>query len=236
MENLEILQNFSDFLVSKEGFNPFLLLFFAFLGGLLSSISPCVLGLLPVNLAYIGTTNIKSKKEAFNKAGSFVLGVSAILALLGFFGSIAFAVFNQFRGEINLGVGIFIILMALALLEVIKIPLPRFVDQMPEANPFVIGMVFALISSPCVSPVLFAVLSLASSLGSAIWGVFIMFAYSIGYTALIFFASLFTGIMKQLNFFKEHDLIVTRVSAALLIVMGIFYAYYGSSLLWFNGS
>ena len=64
--------------------NPMVLIPLAFLGGLLASVSPCILALLPVNLSYIGTLKIKSRWDAFQKAGLFVLGAVVILSLFGF--------------------------------------------------------------------------------------------------------------------------------------------------------
>lgn len=234
MENLELLHSFNDFLSEQGGVNPILLMVLALGGGLISSVSPCVLGLLPVNLAYIGTAHIESKKEAFEKAALFVMGVSLVLTLLGLFGNLAFAVFTEYKGMINLAIGLFIIFMALVVMEIIHIPLPQLVDKVPEANPFVIGIVFAFVSSPCSSPVLFGVLSAASGTGSMLWSMLIMFAYSLGYTAIIFFASLSAGLIRQLDWFKQHNQLVLKVSGALLIIMGLFYTYVGSEILFLN--
>jgi cytochrome c-type biogenesis protein len=60
--------------------NPWLLISFAFGGGLLASISPCILAMLPVNLSYIGTLNVKSRRAAFWNATEFVLGVVTMVA------------------------------------------------------------------------------------------------------------------------------------------------------------
>ena len=193
-------EDFNQFLLTKQNSLPFALtLGLGLLGGLLSSLSPCVLSLLPLNLAYIGTVNIDNKREAFNKAAFFVLGVSLVLSLLGAFSALAFAVFAEFRAILNISIGIFIILMAFMVLGWIQLPLPQVVKEMPKANPFVIGLLFALISSPCSSPVLFGVLSMASATGSVLGSVLVMFFYSLGYTAIIFFASLSVGLMKQLK-------------------------------------
>jgi hypothetical protein len=81
--------------------NPLVLLPLAFIGGLLASISPCILALLPVNLSYIGTLNIKSRWNAFTKAGLFVLGAVTILSLFGLVSSFAGAVMVEYRGYIN---------------------------------------------------------------------------------------------------------------------------------------
>ncbi len=215
-------------LLSNNQQAPFgLLLGLGFLGGLLSSLLPCVLSLLPINLAYIGTLNIKNKVEAFQKAGVFVLGVALVLTLLGVFGSLAFAVFTEYRAIINLSVGIIICFMALSLIDVIKLPLPQVFKTMPEAHPFVVGLVFALVSSPCSSPVLVSVVSIAANLGSTLKSIILMFGYSLGYTAIIFFASLFTGLAKQLNVFKSNSKTIVRISAAILALMGLFYIYTG---------
>jgi cytochrome c-type biogenesis protein len=115
--------------------------------------------------------------------------------------------------------------MALMVLGLIKIPLPQIVTRMPKLPPLFIGMLFALISSPCSSPVLFGILSMASTAGSVISSVLIMFFYALGYTAIIFFASVSVGLMKQLNWFKSNSLVVTRISAAILISAGLFYIF-----------
>jgi|694.fasta_scaffold00001_62 cytochrome c-type biogenesis protein len=218
--------DFNQFLlVNQANTSFFLMLIFALVGGLLSSLSPCVLSLLPLNLAYIGTLDIEDKKAAFNKAAAFVLGASLVMGLLGAFSNFAFAVFSEFRSILYLIVGVIILFMALMVLGLIKIPLPQLVTRMPKLPPLFIGMLFALISSPCSSPVLFGILSMASTAGSVISSVLIMFFYALGYTAIIFFASVSVGLMKQLNWFKSNSLVVTRISAAILISAGLFYIF-----------
>ncbi len=220
-------QDFNQFLLEQKGLPFPALVLLGLSAGLLSSLSPCVLSLLPLNLAYIGTEKITSRKDAFKKASLFVIGVSLVLSLLGVFSSLAFAVFAEFRSILNLTIGVFILFMALIVLGVIHIPLPRIVDTMPKANPFIIGLIFALISSPCSSPILFGVLTLASSSGSIYKSILIMFAYSLGYTAIIFFASLSMGLVKQLDWFKRNHELVTKFSAAVLAITGIFYVFLG---------
>ncbi len=221
------LHSYSSFLENSRQLSLVFLIGFGFLGGLLSSVLPCVISLLPVNLAYIGTLKINDKFEAFKKAGAFVLGASLVLTMLGLFDNLVFAVFNEYKGIINFIIGLIIVLMALNMLGLFKIEMPNFMKKVPDSSPFVIGMAFALVSSPCSSPVLVSVLSIAASLKSVFESTIMMFAFSLGYTAIIFFASLSTGLVKQMNFFKSHSSEVVKISAAVLGLIGLFYIYIG---------
>ena len=223
----DFLTNYSSFLEQNTQSSFLLLIVFGFVGGLISSLLPCILSLLPINLAYIGTLNIESRFEAFKKASQFVLGVVVVLTLLGAFGSFAFAVFSEYRALINIAVGIIIVFMSLSLFEVIKLPMPQFVKTMPEVSPFIVGVIFALVSSPCSSPVLISVISIAANLGSTIKSIVLMFGYSLGYSAIIFFASLFAGLVKQFNWFKANSDLVIKFSASILMLIGLFYLYSG---------
>lgn len=149
----------------------------AFVGGLLASVSPCILALLPVNLSYIGTLKINSRWDAFSKAGLFVLGAVTILSLFDLVSSFAGAVMVEYRGYINIVVGLIMAVMGLWLMGVVKIPLPQMNLNVPKAGPYGVGLTFALVSSPCASPVLFAVLAAAT--GSQVLGTLTMVSYAL---------------------------------------------------------
>jgi cytochrome c-type biogenesis protein len=212
--------------------NPWLLIPFAAGGGLLASISPCILAMLPVNLSYIGTLNVKSRTEAFWNATGFVLGVVTILSMFGLFSSVAGAVMVEWRGYINLAVGIVIVLMGLSIGGLFHLPLPQAqVSLPPFAGTYGVGVTFALISSPCASPVLFAVLAAAAATGSPLWSVLTMVAYALGYTAVIFATSLFAGLMKFTRQILVNSDGVMRWGGLALVLMGGYYIV--SGVLWF---
>lgn len=214
--------------------NPLVLLPLAFIGGLLASVSPCILALLPVNLSYIGTLNIKSRWDAFTKAGLFVLGAVTILSLFGLVSSFAGAVMVEYRGYINVVVGLIMGLMGLWLMGVVKLPLPQMNVNLPQAGPYGVGLTFALVSSPCASPVLFAVLAAAAATGSQILGTLTMVSYALGYTMLIFLASLFTGLAKQSKQLLKHSEAIIHFGSVALILTGAYYLFTGTQ--WFLGS
>jgi cytochrome c-type biogenesis protein len=211
--------------------NPWILLPFATGGGLLASISPCILAMLPVNLSYIGNLNVKSRWEAFWNATGFVLGVVTVLSIFGLFSSVAAVVMVDWRGHINIAIGLLIILMGLSFGGLFHLPLPQTNISLPGAGTYGVGLTFALISSPCASPVLFAVLAAAASTGSPVWSTLTMVAYAIGYTAVIFATSLFTGLIKVSRQVLRKSDAVLRWGGLVMVLLGGYYVI--SGILWF---
>jgi cytochrome c-type biogenesis protein len=211
--------------------NPWFLIPFAAGGGFLASISPCILALLPVNLSYISTLNVNSRREAFLNASGFVFGVVTVLSIFGLFSSVAAAVMVDWRGYINLGIGSLIILMGLSISGLFHLPLPQTQVSLPFAGTYGVGLTFALVSSPCASPVLFAVLAAAATTGSPVWSTLTMVAYALGYTAVIFAASLFTGLIKVSRQILTKSESIMRWGGLALVLMGGYYVV--SGVLWF---
>lgn len=234
--------------------NPILLIGLAFLGGLVASISPCILSLLPVNLSYIGTREINSRREALIKASAFVLGVVTVLSLLGMFSALAGFVFVQFRGYVHLVVGAIIVLMGLSLAGIVTVPLPSnsWLRSLSSAaaplpnqsvwaglrryaiGPFTVGLTFALVSSPCTSPVMVSVLAAGAATGSQFQSVLVMVSYALGYTAIIFLASLFAGLAKQTHRWLVHSEAIVRVASLVLLLTGLFYLITGGQWVFFS--
>ncbi len=224
-------ESYKEWLGTQNTKNPIFLILLAFAGGLIGSISPCHLGLLSVNLTYIGTRDFTSRRDAFIKGGAFVLGVVTVLSLLGLVSSFAFAVLLNYRGYVNIGVGAVILIMGLTLLEIVRLPLPQIGMGLPITGPYSAGVTFALVSSPCTSPVLAAVLAAAAATGSPLQSTLTMVSYALGTSALIFLASLFTGLAKQSRVFLQYSEWIVRIGGGLLIVMGGYYLVQG--IRWF---
>ncbi len=229
---ISVIENtYQQWFERQDTSNSFILLSLAFLGGLLASFSPCILALLPVNLSYIGTLKVASRWDAFVKAGWFVLGTVTVLSLFGLFSSFATAIIVDFKGVIHLFIGVIILLMGLSFAGIIHLPLPQTQVSLPVAGSYGVGVTFALVSSPCASPVLFAVLAAAAASGSQILSVLTMVSYALGYTAIIFFASLFTGLVKQSRVLLQYSDWVMGLGSVVLILAGAFYVV--SGIRWF---
>ncbi|CAK6688633.1 cytochrome c biogenesis protein CcdA [Synechococcus sp. CCY9201] len=209
-----------------------LLPFIAFGGGLLASVSPCVLAMLPMNLSYIGTLGPRSRLQAIVRVGGFVAGTVAVLSLFGLIASFASAVVVDHRGPVHLGVGLIILLMGLNLGGWLPLTLPRLPELPPAGGPFLVGMGFGLVSSPCASPVLFSVLAAAASTGSTLLSVITMMSYALGYTAVIAVTSLWVGLMTASRRLLSHGGRLTRFSALILLAAGTYYIVQGWSWTW----
>ncbi len=256
--SLAMGERYNHWLDNHRDDHPLLLPLFAFAGGLVASISPCILSLLPVNLSYIGTQAVTSRRDAIAKATAFVLGVVTVLSLLGLFSALAAIVFIKFRGFIQIAVGLLIILMGCNLIGLIQMPLPKFPIHHPRladasptvakghhrltqtlaglSGPYTVGLTFAFISSPCTSPVMFSVLAAGAATGSQLQSTLVMVAYALGYTAIIFMASVFTGLAKRTRFLLHHSTAIMRFASGMLVLVGGFYLVDGSRwvLAWWN--
>lgn len=203
--------------------NPLFLLPLAFAGGLLSSISPCILSLLPVNLTYIGTRDITSRRDALVKVSLFVLGVVTVLSVFGLFSALMMAVLVNLRGYVHILIGLFIVLMGCSFGGMVRLPLPQMHFERSIASPYGVGLMFALVSSPCASPVKLAVLAAGAATGSQVLSVLAMVSFALGYTAIIFLASLFTGLVKQTRAFLQNSQMIIRSGSIVLILIGGYY-------------
>ena len=121
--------------------------------------------------------------------------------------------------------------MGLSFSGIFHLPLPKANFSLPVAGPYGVGLTFALVSSPCSSPVLFAVIAAAAATGSQVISVITMMAYGLGYTAVIFFASLSTGLVKQSRVLLTKSDWIIRFGSVALILAGGFYLI--SGIAWF---
>lgn len=227
----ETENRYQEWFTQQDTANPLILMSLAFIGGLIASVSPCILALLPLNLSYIGTRNITSRTDALIKSGLFVLGNVIVLGLFGLTSSFAGLVMVEYRGHINVIVGAIILIMGFSLLGLIKIPLPQIHIDSSNFGPLGFGLTFALVSSPCASPVLFAVLAAAGASNSQLLAVLTMASYAFGYTIIIFLASLLTGFAKQAKRLLQYSEEITKFGSVALILAGIYYLY--SGIKWF---
>lgn len=207
----------------------------AFGAGFASFISPCVLPLIPGYISYITGLSLEEIKTGKNHVKDilltsllFVLGFSLIFTLLGASASWGGSFLLRNRQLLNRLAGIFIIAMGLVLLGAIKLP---FLYQEKRFQPksswgkltsLILGMAFAFGWTPCVGPILSAILAYAASVGSAKEGALLLFSYSMGIgIPFILTALALERLVETFTWIKRHYRLINLIAGSILIVMGI---------------
>jgi len=209
----------------------------AFAAGLLAFVSPCILPLVPIYLSLLAGSATESgtpeqKARSLRRAAlGFVLGLSIVFVALGMVASLVGGFLSQQRGVLLLIGGGFVALFGLKLLGVLRIPyLDRearpLLTRVPALGGFrggvVFGAAFALGWTPCVGPVLGAVLTYtASSSASALWGGAQLLAFAAGLSLpLLLAAQSAPRALSWLKPIRSWAPVAQRVTGALLVAVG----------------
>ncbi len=205
------------------------------LGGLGLNLTPCVLPLIPVNLAIIGAgARAGSKSRGFVLGGIYGLGMAISYGILGLIVVLTGAKFGTLNSSpwFNLGIAIIFVVMALAMFDVIIIDLSRFQGQVPSgekrktgspALAFIMGCVAALLAGACVAPVVITVLLLAGNLYAkgVFMGLLLPFLLGLGMALPWPFAG------AGLSFLPRPGKWMTWVKYVFGIIIILFSIYYG---------
>ncbi|MCT7978941.1 cytochrome c biogenesis protein CcdA [Laspinema olomoucense] len=200
-----------------------------FLAGLLTSLTPCMLSMLPITIGYIGGYEAQSRIQAAAQSTWFAFGLATTLAALG----IVAAYVGQVYGQVGIGLPILVsviaILMGLNLLEALPLRLPSLdgMDLIPQDVPdgvrsYLLGLTFGLVASPCSTPVLATLLAWIASTQDVMLGGALLLAYTAGYVAPLILAGTFTATIKKLLEVRRWSGWITPVSGALLVGFGVF--------------
>lgn len=230
-----------------NGLNPAI----AFLAGLASFVSPCVLPLVPAYLAYLGartgggltrphppaspgTSPQAGKSGAVLHSPSIAVAGAAFVAGLSLIFILFFYVFSlavqPIRAYVPIAAGILVIVMAVNVAGLIRIPFLsyeyRVMDRAPRtegaAGGFLLGMGFASGWTPCIGVTLSAVLSSAVTAGTTPQGLSLMIAYCLGLgLPFIVLAFGLESARPVVRFVNTHRRAIDLASAAVLVVMGV---------------
>jgi cytochrome c-type biogenesis protein len=205
----------------------------ALLAGLVSFFSPCVVPLLPGYVSYatgLGAAEVVggSSHRGRMLAGTslFVLGFAAVFVLTGVVAGAAGRLLAEYRDVITRVLGVVIIMLGLIFAGVLKIGqrdlrLHRIPAVGVAAAPLV-GVVFALGWTPCLSPTLGVVVNLGFNEGTAVRGGLLGFVYALGLGIPFVLAGLaFTKMASAVAFLRERQQLVMRIGGVLMIIVGL---------------
>lgn len=202
----------------------------SFLGGVISSISPCTLGLLPIIVGYVGGSREESQKNISCQIIFFVLGLSLALTGLGITSAIAGSALGSYSGPVYaLIMAGLIMIMGLNLLEVIEIPTPVFIKEMPKNKnnsmilyPLILGAAFAFATTPCSTPILAGIMAFASLKANLAQAALMLFLFSLGQGLILVLAAVFASFVKKLMHFRSVSVHLMKFSGVVLILGSLF--------------
>lgn len=207
----------------------------SFLGGILASISPCSLAMLPIIIGYIGGYGDGDHLKTFIQLLSFIFGSSVVFSIIGVICALTGHVFISLAG------GYFIIIIASVLLAMglhlaglLEINMPAIISKVPSnpnnskyLYPMLLGAVFALGGTPCSTPILAGIMSFASITNSILLSIIMLFAFALGQGVILIIAGMFTNVVKQFGKVVSFSGVMLKISGGLLILAAL-YLYYKS--------
>jgi len=217
--------------------NPLLAYLGVFIGGILSSSSPCVLATIPLVIGYVGGYSEGDRRKAFLYSLTFILGLSITFTILGAIASLVGGLFGVISRSWYFIVGGIAVIIGLHLIGLFNWSLPVPVHLQPKQKgilgAFLLGIFFGIVSSPCATPVLALILTFVASKGEVAYGTSLLFVYALGHCALIFLAGTATGFVE--NFVKSKGISnVTawgkRIGGSIVVFAGIYLIYLGITL------
>jgi len=207
----------------------------AFLAGVISFLSPCVLPIVPPYLAYMSGISLSEATDN-NKAVSiflpavfFVLGLSTVFLILGFTASALGTVFLSYQDTLLTISGILVMGFGLHFLGILRIGFlereARFEASSQNGSSFgayVLGLAFAFGWTPCIGPQLASILTLAASEGSVARGTTLLGVYALGLGVPFLLVALFLSrLSATLTWLKRHMQIIERLMGLLLWTIGL---------------
>lgn len=215
--------------------NSSLMLLFAlsFMGGLIASISPCSLSMLPIIIGYIGGYSDAKPSKTLMQMLFFVSGTAIVFSIIGIICAITGKVFVSFAsGYFGIVLASIILIMGLKLIGFLDFELPVLIKEMPKSDahntfiyPILLGGVFALVGSPCSTPILAGIMAFASLSANIVNAIIMLFLFSLGQGLILILAGFLTSRLKNwTNFYKVSDILM-KVSGMLLILASLYIFY-----------
>lgn len=207
------------------------------LAGFLSFFAPCTFPLIPVYIGILGDEEGEYKRlrifsveinvGAIIKTTAFIAGLSVSFIMLGF----GAGFFGRFLADsrVIFVAGILVVILGIHQMDILHIKkldtlngIQIQTEKTKAVGSFITGVSFSLGWTPCVGPVLAAVLAVSAGEGGAFYGAFLMFLYTVGLAIPFIVMMLATQfMMSKFQVMKKHTLLLKRIGGALVVLMGI---------------
>ncbi len=204
----------------------------SFIGGIIASVSPCSLSMLPLIVGYVGGYGEDKPAKTFVQMIFFVIGASIVFSVIGLICALTGKIFvgNPYFALVAASI---ILIMGLNILGLLDIQLPVLIKEMPQNNfnneflyPVLLGAAFAIIGTPCSTPILASIMAFASVSANMWQSVLMLFLFSIGQGLIFILAGVITSKLKSSgDKFYQISEIIMKICGGLLILVALFMYY-----------
>ncbi len=214
--------------------SPILALGTLFGAGLLTSLTPCVYPMIPITVSVIAGTarEGQSKARTVGLTLTYAVGMAIFYAFLGALAGMTGTLFGTVSASpwALLAIGNLLLLFALAMLDVLPVPVPRRLMQWAGSRSggsygavFLLGATSGVVAAPCGAPAFAVVLTWVAATQAGLMGFVYLFVFSLGMTALLVAVGIFSGTLALLPRSGTWMVWVKRGAALLMIVMAEYY-------------
>lgn len=210
----------------------FMALLFAFIAGFLTSLSPCVYPMIPITLAVLSRgAESRGRFSQLRFSLVYVFGIATTFSILGLaaaqFGFLFGSLLNEIWILVIISAVLFI--MGISLLGVFDIQPPALLMKVANSKTagglqgaFISGLFFGIVASPCVGPILVAILAWVSSTKNPGLGFILLFVYALGLGVLFIFLGLFSKSLPKSGRWMNH---VKKAMGVLVIAVSFYYSH-----------
>lgn len=208
----------------------YILLLASFVGGILASLSPCSLAMLPLIIGYVGGYSKETSFRTFLQLFCFILGTAIVFTIIGVACALTGSVFaSSMGGYFTLIIASLLLVMGLKLLGVLDFETPTIIKAMPTNStnsiflyPVLLGITFALAGTPCSTPILAGIMAFAAIGKNLSLAILMLFLFALGQGVILILAGLFTSSLKNMRALANFTEILLKLSGVLLLAVSIF--------------
>ena len=203
----------------------------AFLEGIITFISPCLLPMLPIYISYFAGGGEQDTRKTLKCALGFVTGFTLVFVILGALAGTIGSFLREYQTAVNVISGVIVIIFGLNYLGAFKMNLFKGTgrsvntDNMRFFSAMIFGMIFSIGWTPCVGAFLGSALMLASQQGHVLEGMLMLFVYSLGLgIPFVISAILIEYLKSAFNWIKRNYKVINLISGSFLILVGLMMA------------
>ena len=204
-----------------------------FLGGVVTSIGPCNMAMIPLIVGYVGGSAKLSRSRSLALSVTFATGLAITFMVLGIVASLVGGLIGGTTRVWYYVVAAVCLLIGLHMLGALALPQVGGLARLRERislkgvpGALALGLVSGLVSSQCATPVLAAILTyVMSQQGGLLYGALLLFVYALGRGVPIVLAGTFAGLVKGLQTFGRWSSVVEKASGVIIIAVGLYFLW-----------